>query len=89
MRKLSFSQNVISLKKGTILNMSKKNYLSGTLMLLLTAFLWGTTFIAQSDAMSTIGPFTFSAIRSAIGAAALLFIYLIVLLGRLFQNLQI
>jgi len=57
--------------------MSKKNYLSGTLMLVLTAFLWGTTFVAQSDAMATIGPFTFSAIRSTIGALALLFIYLV------------
>lgn len=57
--------------------MFKKNYLSGTLMLVLTAFLWGTTFVAQSDAMNTVGPFTFSAIRSAIGTLALLFIYLI------------
>ena len=57
--------------------MSKKTYLSGSLMLVLTAFLWGTTFVAQSDAMTSIGPFTFSAIRSTIGTAALLFIYLI------------
>lgn len=57
--------------------MSKKTYLSGSLMLVLTAFLWGTTFVAQSDAMTSIGPFTFSAIRSTIGALALLFIYLI------------
>ncbi|MBE6609341.1 MAG: DMT family transporter [Ruminococcaceae bacterium] len=57
--------------------MSKKTYLSGSLMLILTAFLWGTTFVAQSDAMTSIGPFTFSAIRSTIGAAALFILYLI------------
>jgi len=45
-------------------------------MLVLAAFFWGTTFIAQSNAMDSIGPFTFSAIRSAIAVPLLLILYL-------------
>ena len=44
-------------------------------MLILAAFFWGTTFIAQSDAMNFIGPFTFSAIRSAIAVPLLFVLY--------------
>ena len=47
-------------------------------MLVAAAFFWGTTFIAQSNAMNSIGPFTFSAIRSAIAVPLLLIIYLII-----------
>lgn len=46
-------------------------------MLVLAAFFWGTTFIAQSNAMDSIGPFTFSAIRSAIAVPLLFGLYLI------------
>lgn len=41
-------------------------------MLLLTAFIWGTAFVAQSMGMNYLGPFTFNGIRSLIGGAALL-----------------
>ncbi len=54
--------------------MSKKGYFSGTVMLVLCALFWGTTFLAQGDAMQSMGPFTFSAFRSLIGAL-LLFIW--------------
>ena len=57
---------------------NKKGYLGGSLMLVAAAFFWGTTFIAQSNAMNSIGPFTFSAIRSAIAVPLLLIIYLII-----------
>jgi len=56
--------------------LNKKGYLSGSVMLVLAAFFWGTTFIAQSNAMDSIGPFTFSAIRSAIAVPLLLILYL-------------
>lgn len=56
---------------------AKKDYLSGSIMLVLAAFFWGTTFIAQSNAMDSIGPFTFSAIRSSIAVPLLLALYLI------------
>lgn len=55
--------------------MKRKGYLGGSVMLVLAAFFWGTTFIAQSDAMNYIGPFTFSAIRSAIAVPILFVLY--------------
>ena len=33
------------------------------LMLLLTAFIWGTAFVAQSVGMDYVGPFTFNSVR--------------------------
>lgn len=42
------------------------------LMLVLTAFIWGTAFVAQSVGMDYLGPFTFNGVRSLIGGAALI-----------------
>ena len=42
------------------------------LMLLLTAFIWGPAFVAQSVGMDYLEPFTFNGVRSLIGGAALL-----------------
>lgn len=42
------------------------------IMLVLTAFIWGTAFVAQSVGMDYLGPFTFNGVRSLIGGAALL-----------------
>lgn len=42
------------------------------LMLFLTAFIWGTAFVAQSVGMDYLGPFTFNGVRSLIGGIALL-----------------
>ncbi len=50
--------------------MSKK--LKGNLMLLLTAFIWGSSFVAQRAGMEYIGPFTFNSIRSIIGGLVLI-----------------
>ena len=50
----------------------KTNNLKGGLILLVTAFIWGIAFVAQSDAASKIPPFAFNAIRSFIGAIMLL-----------------
>ena len=41
-------------------------------MLFLTAFIWGTAFVAQSMGMDYLGPFGFNGIRSLIGGVALL-----------------
>ena len=41
-------------------------------MLLLASLIWGFAFAAQSAGMEYIGPFTFTACRSLLGAAALL-----------------
>ena len=45
--------------------------LKNALLLALTAFIWGTAFVAQSVGMEFIGPFTFNGIRSLIGALTL------------------
>ena len=49
----------------------RKNQLTGTLILLLTAAVWGVSFVAQSASMEYIGPFTFSAIRCMMGTLVL------------------
>ena len=52
--------------------MTKKTQLKGVLMLLLTAFIWGAAFVAQSVAMDSIGAFTFSCSRTILGVLVLL-----------------
>lgn len=42
------------------------------LLLLLTAAIWGFAFVAQRVGMTTMGPFTFNAIRFSLGALSLL-----------------
>lgn len=49
-----------------------KHTLRGSLMLLMTSFIWGTAFLAQSVGMDHVGPFTFNAVRSYIGVLVLL-----------------
>lgn len=46
--------------------------LKNAFMLVLTAFIWGTAFVAQSVGMDHLGPFTFNGVRNFIGCAALL-----------------
>lgn len=41
-------------------------------LLILTAFIWGSAFVAQSEGGDLVGPYTFNSIRSFIGALALL-----------------
>lgn len=42
------------------------------LILFLTAFIWGTAFVAQSVGMDYLGPFSFNGIRSLVGGLALI-----------------
>lgn len=44
----------------------------GNLLLLLTALIWGSAFVAQSVGMDYIGPFTFSAVRNLIAIVVLI-----------------
>ncbi len=50
---------------------------SGFICCLLAALFWGTTFVAQDTAAKTIPAFTFLALRSFVGAAALLVVFLV------------
>ena len=43
----------------------KANQIRQTVFPLLTAFIWGTSFVAQSVSTDHIGPFTFNAARSS------------------------
>lgn len=54
--------------------MSKK--LRGNLLLLLTAIIWGSAFVAQSVAMDHVGPFTFNMVRNFIATLFLLAVIL-------------
>lgn len=45
---------------------------SGSLLLLLTALIWGTAFVAQRFGMNFMGPFTFQSVRTLLGCLALL-----------------
>ena len=54
-------------------NLNIKN----SLILLLTATIWGFAFVAQSVGMDYVGPFTFNAVRSIIGALVLILYILI------------
>ena len=50
----------------------KQNTLRYSLLLLLTAAIWGFAFVAQSVGMDYVQPFTFTAARSLIGGIVLL-----------------
>ena len=41
-------------------------------MLLITAIIWGTAFVAQSEGMNYVEPFTYNAIRSFLGGIVLI-----------------
>ncbi len=57
--------------------MEKQRALRGNIALLIAAFIWGSTFVAQSVGADKVGPFTFLCIRSFMGAAVLLPLVLI------------
>ena len=48
-----------------------KNRFVGNIALFLTALIWGLGFVAQRAGMEFIGPFTFNAVRSFLGALSL------------------
>lgn len=50
----------------------KKLQVRNTILLFLTAFIWGTAFVAQSVGTGYVGPFTFNCARSLIGGVVLI-----------------
>ncbi len=59
----------------------------GNLLLLLAAFIWGLSFVAQSEGMKYIGPFAFIGIRSMLAGVSLaIFLGLRTLLSRNKRN---
>ncbi len=49
-----------------------KTTLKADALLLLTAAIWGSAFVAQRSGMESIGPFAFNAVRFAVGALSVL-----------------
>lgn len=54
-----------------------KSKMKGNAMLLLTAFIWGTAFVAQKNGMDLLGPIAFNGIRTVIGGLTLIPVILI------------
>lgn len=50
----------------------KKSRLRNSLLLLLTAFIWGIAFVAQSAGGDAVGPYTFNCVRMILGGVSLL-----------------
>ena len=65
---------------------SSPQTLQGSLMLLVTAVIWGCAFVAQSVAMDYVGPFTFCAARFLLSGLALLAVLFI--RSRLFSGVS-
>lgn len=49
-----------------------KTQIRNSLLLLLTATIWGTAFVAQSAGLQFVGPFTFNCVRNIIGGLVLI-----------------
>ena len=60
--------------------MSKK--MKSNILLLLTAFIWGSAFVAQKSGMDYIEPFTYNGIRTFIGGLVLIPVILIMNRGK-------
>ncbi len=61
--------------------MNRKS-MGSSLMLLLTAFIWGVAFVAQSVGMEYVGPFTFIASRFILGGLVLIPVILFMRRGK-------
>lgn len=51
--------------------------IKGSIMLLITAMIWGTAFVAQSEGMNYVEPFTYNAMRTLLGGLVLIPVILI------------
>lgn len=49
-----------------------KNTMKGNIMLLICALIWGSAFVAQSEGMNYVEPFTYMAARYVLGGAVLI-----------------
>lgn len=57
--------------------MKNFNQIKGVFLLLLTAFIWGFSFVAQSVGIKQVDAFTFMGIRTTLGGFVLLPIILV------------
>ena len=64
------SNGFLYVQKGRYIVKNQK--LKGNLMMLLTAFLWGLSFISQSKGVENLSPVAFNGIRSVLGGIVLL-----------------
>ena len=55
-----------------------KKQLKGDALLMLTAIIWGTSFVAQKEGMDLIGPLAFNGVRTVIGALVLIPVIMII-----------
>ena len=55
----------------------KNRQIRNSLLLVLTALIWGSAFVAQRKGGDAVGPFTFNGIRSLIGSAVLVPVILV------------
>ena len=60
------------------LNQDKRKQLTASLLLMFAAFIWGSAFVAQSEALDILGQFTFLASRSFLGVLTLIPVSLVV-----------
>ena len=60
--------------------MSKK--MQSNILLLITAFIWGSAFVAQKSGMEFIDPFTYNGIRTFIGGLVLIPVIFIMNMGK-------
>ena len=56
--------------------------LRANIMLFITAFIWGATFVAQKSAMDFLGPYTFNGLRCLIGSFSLFILGLFITHGK-------
>ena len=47
-------------------------HLRGSILLLTAAVIWGTAFVAQSEGMNYVGPFTYNAVRTLLGGIVMI-----------------
>ncbi len=57
--------------------MTKKKHFMGNILLLLASFVWGIAFVAQTEGMEFVGPFTFQGSRFVIAVVVLIPVMLI------------
>ena len=64
----------------------KVNHIRQNVFPVLAALIWGTAFVAQSVAADHVGPFTFTAARSAVAFVFLLVLCLVFRCGGIFRR---
>ena len=67
--------------------MKQPSTMTGNILMIITAALWGFAFVAQKTGMDYLGPFMFSAIRFAFGASCL--VTLLLFFKRFFAGRQL